>query len=73
MASKSVGLMLTFVAIEAVPALPGATKVCHKVDFESFPCKCMFLPPEPSKIFMCLSFLVVVQNNLARKIIINFF
>jgi hypothetical protein len=27
MASKSVGLMLTFVAIEAVPALPGATKV----------------------------------------------
>jgi hypothetical protein len=29
MASKSVGLMLTFVAIEAVPALPGATKVCQ--------------------------------------------
>jgi hypothetical protein len=36
MASKSVMLTSTFVAIAAVPAFPGATKAYRKVDFESF-------------------------------------
>jgi archaellum component FlaF (FlaF/FlaG flagellin family) len=36
MASKSVMLTSTFVAIAAVPASPGATKAYRKVDFESF-------------------------------------
>jgi hypothetical protein len=57
------GLMLTFVAIEAVPALPGATKVCHKVDFESFSMQ-MHVPflLNPIVKYSCVVILVVVQK-----------
>jgi hypothetical protein len=47
MASKSVMLTSTFVAIAAVPAFPGATKAYRKVDFESFSMQMHVLFREP--------------------------
>jgi hypothetical protein len=53
-ASKSVGLMLTFVAIESVPAFPGATKsLAQNGDCSIFHAKACSLPPDPkSKMFI---------------------
>jgi hypothetical protein len=60
-----------FVAIAAVPAFPGATKVVVKVDFESFSMQMhCSLPPEPKSklssvvLFSCSSaFWRMLQNN----------
>jgi hypothetical protein len=53
MASKSVMLTSTFVAIAAVPAFLAQQKRIAKWTLNHFPCKCS-LPPEPkSKIVIC--------------------